>query len=87
MYFAATVFLLSMCIAMTVVILNLHHKGKFKNKIPRLTQIIILNWLARLVCLKGRVDRNKSENMRTEQKREVSRNLIRVLILLLQIRS
>ncbi len=65
-YFAATVFLLSLCIAMTVVILNLHHKGGFKNKMPRMTQILILNWLAKLVCLKGRIDRNISQNLKDE---------------------
>ncbi len=54
--------MLAVCTSITVVILNLHHRGKFGTKVPRLIQVLVLNWMARIMFLKDTVDRNTQGN-------------------------
>ncbi len=61
-YFGATIMMLAMCTSITVVILNLHHRGKFGTKVPKFIQALVLNWMARIMFLKDTVDRNTQGN-------------------------
>ena len=57
-YFGATIILLAMSTAWTVVILNIHHRGAFRNKVPTWIRKVVLNWLASIMLLKNKVDHN-----------------------------
>ncbi len=60
--------LLALCTAITVVILNFHHRGTFGNQVPDLVRLLVLNWLAKLMFLKKRVDRNMSKRVNNTTK-------------------
>ena len=74
-YFGATIILLAMSTALTVVILNIHHRGAFGNKVPKWIRTVVLNWLASVMLLKDKVEdnvsapnqSNKVENTFTDQ--------------------
>ena len=44
--------------AVTVLVINVHYRGVFGNQVPPIIRTVILNWLARLMGLKQRVDMN-----------------------------
>ena len=71
--------LLALCTAITVVILNFHHRGTFGNQVPDLVRLVVLNWLAKLMFLKKRVDRNMSE--RAKRANNVTKVLCEVIII------
>ena len=39
-------------------ILNIHHRGAFGNKVPTWIRKVVLNWLASIMLLKNKVDHN-----------------------------
>ena len=47
-----------MSTAWTVVILNIHHRGAFGNKVPNWIREVVLNWLASIMLLKNKVNHN-----------------------------
>ncbi len=49
-----------MSTALTVVILNIHYRGLFGNRVPNWIRKVVLDWLASLLLLKGKVDENVS---------------------------
>ena len=53
--------MLAMCTSITVIILNLHHRGKFGTKLPRFVRLLVLDWMARIMFLKNTVDRNTQQ--------------------------
>ena len=57
-YFGATIVLLATSTALTVIVLNVYYRGAFGNEVPPFVQTVVLNWMARLMCLKKRVDDN-----------------------------
>ena len=59
-YFAATIILLSLCTSITVVILNIHHRGVFDNQVPGFIRAIVLDFLATIMFLRKRVNMNVS---------------------------
>ena len=73
-YFGATIMLLAASTALTVIILNMYHRGAFGNDVPTWLRILVLDWLARFMCLKSRVDNNLSEKKHdhTKHKNKVS---------------
>ena len=45
-YFGGTILVLSLCTATTVFVLNIHHRGVFKTRVPHWARKLILEWLA-----------------------------------------
>ena len=71
-YFGATIVLLAISTALTVVVLNIHHRGTFGNKVPKWLRTIVLDWLALPMLLKDKVEHNVSildEHLASEQVR------------------
>ena len=60
-YFEATIVLLALSTALTVVIINIHHRGKFNNQVPFWIRKLVLDWLARPLRLKATVDAHLTE--------------------------
>ena len=59
-YFGATIVLLAISTSLTVLVLNVHYRGSLNNPVPPLVQLVVLNWLARLLRLGKRVhDKHK----------------------------
>ena len=44
--------------AVTVIVINVHYRGVFGNQVPKIVRLLVLNWLARAMRLKDRVDQN-----------------------------
>ena len=57
-YFGATVIIMALSTAFTVVILNIHHSGAYKKQVPPWIRTLVLEWLATLVLLKHVVIRH-----------------------------
>lgn len=51
-FFGATIFLLSLSSAMTVVIMKLHFNGEHGNRLPNWMRKLVLHWIARLLRMK-----------------------------------
>ena len=47
-----------MSTVVTVVVLNIHHRGVFGDRIPIWLRVLVLDWLATLTFMKKMVDRN-----------------------------
>lgn len=56
-YFGAVVILIAISTATSVIIVNLHFRGERSHKVPRWMKKLVLDWTARIVCIKGTVDR------------------------------
>ena len=48
-YFGGTILVLSLCTATTVFVLNIHHRGVFKTRVPHWVRVLVLEWLATLL--------------------------------------
>ena len=59
-YFGFDILLLSLSTSLTIVLQNVYYKGQFSNEVPNVLRVFILDWMARLMCMKKLVDRNKS---------------------------
>ena len=61
-YFGANIMLLSISTALTVLVLNIHHRGSRGNPVPAMVQRVVLDWLARILgmgkCVPGKNKRN-----------------------------
>ena len=61
-YFGANIVLLSISTALTVLVLNIHHRGSRGNPVPAMVQMVVLDWLARILgmvkCVHGKNKRN-----------------------------
>ncbi len=57
-YFGATIIILALVTSFTVVIINVHHRGKLGKKVPNFVQILVLRWVAKMMFIKETVDRN-----------------------------
>ena len=57
-YFGANIVLLSISTALTVLVLNIHHRGSRGNPVPAMVQMVVLDWLARILgmgkCVHGK---------------------------------
>ena len=51
-FFGANILLLAVSTAMTVLVLNVHHRGSLGNPVPAVVQLVVLNWLARMLGLR-----------------------------------
>ena len=52
LYYGITIAIVSLATAMTVLTLNIHHKGEEGVPVPRYIKFICFSFLARLLCLK-----------------------------------
>jgi nicotinic acetylcholine receptor, invertebrate len=52
LYYGITIVIVSLATAMTVLTLNIHHKGEEGEPVPRYIKLICFGFLARLLCLK-----------------------------------
>lgn len=52
LYYGITIVIVSLATAMTVLTLNIHHKGEEGIPVPRYIKIICFRVFARLLCLK-----------------------------------
>ena len=57
-YFEAVIFTLACVSITTVFVINIHHRGSHHPRPPRLVRMLILDFLARLLCLHGVVQRH-----------------------------
>ena len=57
-YFGATVIIMALSTAFTVVILNIHHSSSYKKQVPPWIRTLVLEWIATLVLLKHVVIRH-----------------------------
>ena len=73
-YFGATIFLLSISTALTVLVLNVHHRGSLGNPVPPVVQLVVLDWLAKILRV-GQWGKNKRQSNSAKMVR-VNRNLI-----------
>ena len=57
-YFGANIVLLAISAALTVLVLNIHHRGSRGNPVPAMVQMVVLDWLARILgmgkCVHGK---------------------------------
>ena len=57
-YFGANIVLISISTALTVLVLNIHHRGSRGNPVPAMVQKVVLDWLARILgmgkCVPGK---------------------------------
>ena len=51
-YFAVIMFLVSLSILISIIVINIHHKGEQSRPIPHWLRILVFRWLARMVCVK-----------------------------------
>ena len=56
-YYGVTIALMSLCTFMTLLVLNLHHKG---NQVPRWVRLFILQGLGTLMCMRSTIDLKRS---------------------------
>ena len=67
-YFGATIMMLASSTGVTVVLINVHYRGVFGNQVPVVVRTLVLDWLARLMCLKEIVDNNVSDKTIPQKK-------------------
>ena len=60
-YFASTIFLGVISTSTTVVTLHIHRKGQYGYKVPSLLRTVVLDKMARVLCLKKIVEINCSQ--------------------------
>ena len=57
-YFAANILILAMSTALTVLVLNVHHRGSLGKPVPAMVQLVVLDWLAKILgmgkCVSGK---------------------------------
>ena len=63
-YFGANIVLLAISTSLTVIVLNVHHRGSLGNPVPPLVRLVVLDWLAKMLGLRKR--------MRKHNKKQVS---------------
>jgi len=51
LYYGFTIFIVSLATAMTVMTLNIHHRGTLGRPLPPLVRAVCFGWLRRLLCL------------------------------------
>ncbi|XP_071953127.1 neuronal acetylcholine receptor subunit alpha-10-like [Antedon mediterranea] len=51
-YYAATMLLVSISMAMTIIVLNLHYRGPMYSRVPKWAKIFFLKYLAKVVCIR-----------------------------------
>ena len=51
-YFGATIVLLAISTSLTVLVLNVHYRGTHGQPAPSMVQLVVLNWLARIIGLR-----------------------------------
>ena len=62
-YFGATIVLLAISTSLTVLVLNVHHRGSLGNPVPSIVKLVVLNWLAKMLGLGKRIsDKGKREH-------------------------
>ena len=73
-YFAATIVLLSMSTALTVVILNIFHRGEYGKEVPGWIKTLVLDYLGRVLLLNRTIKTNMShrENKNNNEPAHVS---------------
>ena len=59
-YFGATIVLLSISTSLTVLVLNVHHRGSFGQPVPAMVRLVVLGWLARMLGL-GKLVQDKTK--------------------------
>jgi hypothetical protein len=52
LYYGITIVIVSLATAMTVLTLNIHHKGEEGVPVPRYIKLVCFGFFARLLCLK-----------------------------------
>ena len=68
-YFGATIVLLAISTALTVVVLNIHHRGSLGKPVPSMVQLVVLDWLARMLGFGKHTDKHKLQNNTVEMVR------------------
>lgn len=53
--------MLAISTILTVININIYNRGTFGNRVPACIRKVVLDWLARLLCLKETVDSNLSQ--------------------------
>lgn len=51
MYYGVTICLVSFASGMSVLTLNIHHRGVRGTEVPRVVKMVVLGWLSKLVFL------------------------------------
>ena len=62
--------------AVTVIVINVHYRGVFGNQVPKIVRLLVLNWLARAMRLKDRVDQNLTPREKKSNKVDYATKLL-----------
>ena len=66
--------LLAISTSLTVLVLNVHHRGSLGNPVPQLVQLVVLDWLSRMLGLGKRVPDKHNIQPNTTKKVRVESN-------------
>ena len=64
-YFGATILLIATSTALTVLVLNVHHRGSLGNPVPPVVELVVLNWLAKILRI-GKWAENRRQTSSTK---------------------
>ena len=59
-YFGATIVLLSISTSLTVLVLNVHHRGSHGKPVSSIVRLVVLDWLAKMLGL-GKLAQDKTK--------------------------
>ena len=63
-FFGANIALLAISTSLTVLVVNVHHRGSRGNPVPAMVQMVVLDWLARILgmgkCVHGKNKKNSN---------------------------
>ena len=62
-YFGANIVLLAISTSLTVIVLNVHHRGSLGNPVPPLVRLVVLDWLAKMLGLRKRIRKHNKKQV------------------------